>query len=87
MSLRTALHNNRDVTVKLTTGEHLSGTCRDTDDSGVWLEILADKVSEFVKDVPSSAPQGYSLVMFIPFCQMAWLTVTLTRSEFPELKY
>jgi hypothetical protein len=77
MGLREGL-NSKQVTVKIATGEILAGTCHETDDAGVWLQVAGN--SRTISGVPTATP-GQHLILFVPFSQINWLAVSMNHSD------
>ena len=65
----------RQVTVKITDGQIVTGTVVAVDNAGLWIQLATDAA-------PPGVPEGIqSAVLFAPFSQMLWAVTSINLSE------
>lgn len=65
----------RQITVKISDGEIVTGTVVAVDDAGLWIQLATDAA-------PTGVPEGIqSAVLFAPFSQMLWAVTSINLSE------
>jgi len=62
---------NRQVTIKISDGQIVTGTVVAVDDTGLWIRLATDAA-------PAGVPEGIqSAVLFTPFSQMLWAVTSI----------
>jgi hypothetical protein len=65
----------RQVTVKISDGQLVTGTVVAVDNAGLWIRLATDAA-------PPGVPEGIqSAVLFSPFSQMLWAVTSINLSE------